>query len=254
MENLIKIVEKLRSPEGCPWDKKQTHSSLIQYVLEEAWEVIDEIEQGNVGDSLKDELGDLLLQILLHAQIAKGDNRFTIEDVIEAVSKKMIHRHPHVFAPDDKALTEKELKHQWQKIKSKEKNSTSVMDGIAVHAPALMNALSISKKAANLGFDWETSWDVLSKVEEELDEVREEMEKGDPRRIEEEIGDLLFTITNLARFYNINPEIAMKKGNEKFIKRFSTVEKEIRKGEEVGKKLSIKEMEQHWKNAKKHSI
>ncbi len=250
MKNLIKIVERLRSPEGCPWDKKQTHSSLIHYVLEEAWEVIDEIEQGNTGDSLKDELGDLLLQILLHSQIAKEDNRFTFDDVVAAISKKMINRHPHVFEPDKNSLTDKELKHQWQKIKSKEKNSTSVMDGIAVHAPALMNALSISKKAANLGFDWETSWDVLLKVEEELDEVREEMEKGDTEKIEEEIGDLLFTITNLARFYNINPEIAMKKGNDKFIKRFASVEKEIRKGEEAGKKLTVKEMEQHWKNAK----
>ena len=250
MKKLIEIVSRLRSPDGCPWDKKQTHSSLSSYILEEAWEVIDEIEQGNIGESLKEELGDLLLQIVLHAQIAGEDNRFNLDDIIEAISRKMINRHPHVFAPDKNSLSEKELKKQWTDIKSKEKNSESIFDGAPSAAPALMNALTISKKAAGLGFDWKTSWDVLSKVEEELDEVREEMENGDTKGIEEEIGDLLFTITNLARFYHINPEIALKKGNDKFINRFSKLEKEIVTAKKEGKELTLEEMEKHWNHAK----
>ncbi len=250
MKKLIEIVKRLRSPGGCPWDRKQTHSSLTPYVLEEAWEVIEEIKNGNIGDSLKEELGDLLLQIVLHAQIAAEDGRFTLDDVVDAISEKMVHRHPHVFQSNGESLSDSELTQQWQKIKSEEKNSDSILDGIPVHAPALMNALAISKKAANMGFDWESAWDVLLKVEEELEEVREEMKQENTKNIEEEIGDLLFTITNLARFYNINPEIALKKGNDKFIKRFVHVEKAISEAKEAGKEFGLEEMELIWNKIK----
>lgn len=250
MKKFIDIVEKLRSPDGCPWDRKQTHSSLIPYVLEETWEVIETIEHEDVGDPLKEELGDLLLQIVLHAQIAREENRFTFDDVVEAISTKMVSRHPHVFKENTKELTDEELTAQWQKLKNREKKSNSIKDCAISGAPSLMNALAISKKAANLGFDWKTAWDVLLKVEEELEEVRCEMRSGDVEKIEEEIGDLLFSITNLARFYKINPEIALKKGNDKFVQRFESLEKVLIEASEKGKKLSPEEMEAHWNSVK----
>ena len=250
MQKLIDIVEKLRSPEGCPWDRKQTHASLIDYLLEETWEVIEEIESKQIESTLKEELGDLLLQIVLHAQIAKEENRFDIDDVINIISKKMINRHPHVFGNQEKSLTDKELRSQWLKIKNSEKPDVNKVKQVSASAPALLNALTISKKAAGMGFDWETPWDVLLKVEEELEEVRTEMEQNNVENIEEEIGDLLFTITKLARFYKINPEVALKKGNEKFMARFVTVEKAIVEAEQKGEKLTLQEMETHWKSAK----
>jgi MazG family protein len=218
--------------------------------LEEAWEVIDEIEQGRVTGSLKEELGDLLLQIVLHAEIASEEKRFSFQDVVAAISEKMVHRHPHVFEAGGNKLTDEELHQQWQSLKAGEKSSTTIWDSYLPSAPSLLNAFSISKKAAGMGFDWETAWDVLSKVEEELEEIRQEMKAGDVERIEEEIGDLLFTVTNLARFYKINPEIALKKGNDKFMKRFEAVEKEIKEAKEKGKSLSLNEMEYHWQQAK----
>ncbi|MCP4756621.1 MAG: nucleoside triphosphate pyrophosphohydrolase [Proteobacteria bacterium] len=250
MKKLIEVVAKLRSPEGCSWDRKQTHASLAPYLLEEAWEVVDEIKAGNIDAPLKEELGDVLLQVVLHARIAEEDGRFAFEDVVEAVCEKMINRHPHVFASNGYSLSEKELKRQWNRIKSEEKKNGSILDGIPAAAPALMNALTISRRAASLGFDWETPWDVLSKVEEELEEVRQEMEREDIDKIEEELGDLLFTITNLARFYRINPEIALKKGNDKFADRFVTVEKAIAEAKKKGNELTQKDMEKHWKTTK----
>lgn len=250
MKKLIEIVEKLRAPDGCPWDRKQTHSSLISYILEESWEVIDEIESGRIGYSLKEELGDLLLQIVLHAQIAREENRFDINDVIDSISEKMVVRHPHVFGNQRKNLDDSQLSEQWQKLKSKEKKNNTIKDCFLPSAPSLVNAMTISKKAAGMGFDWESAWDVLSKVEEELDEVKEEMKKGDTAKIEEEIGDLLFTITNLARFYKISPEIALKKGNDKFVNRFESVEKAIKDAKAKGESLSLEEMEEYWQRAK----
>lgn len=250
MKKLIDIVKKLRSPGGCPWDRKQTHASLSHYTLEEAWEVIDEIENGRVEDSLKEELGDLLLQIALHAEIASEEGRFDFDDVVDVISEKMVHRHPHVFESNSKNLNEKELRQQWNALKSKEKPEKTIWDSHIKGAPSLMNALNISKKAAGMGFDWETAWDVLSKVEEELEEIRQEMKDENVEKIEEEIGDLLFTITNLARFYKINPEIALKKGNDKFMKRFESVEEEIKKAKKSGKDLTLEEMEHRWQQTK----
>ncbi len=250
MKKLVDIVEKLRSPGGCPWDQKQTHSSLIPYLLEETWEVINEIEKDNVEHSLKEELGDLLLQIVLHAQIASEHGRFTIDDVVDAISEKMVHRHPHVFKTGNNELSEKELGQQWKKLKAEEKKHSPVKDSLINGAPSLMNALAISKKAAGMGFDWDSAWDVLLKVEEELDEIRQEMKAGNVDKIEEEIGDLLFTITNLARFYRISPEIALKKGNDKFLRRFDSLELAINEAEKTGRKLSKDELEELWQKTK----
>jgi len=250
MKAFIDIVAKLRAPGGCPWDIKQTHPSLIPYLLEETWEVINEIEQGNFGNSLKEELGDVLLQIVLHSQIAKEKGEFTFDDVVEAISKKMVSRHPHVFTNQNKELSEKELRLQWNEIKLSEKKPKSVESENSAGAPALLNALTISKYAAGLGFDWKTPWDVLAKVEEELQETKEEMENEDKERIEEEIGDLLFSITNLARVYRIHPEIALKKGNDKFIKRFQVVESAINEAKAHNRDLSTQEMNDIWNSTK----
>ena len=252
MKKLIDIVAKLRAPDGCSWDRKQTHISLIPYLLEEAWEVIDEIQQNNSGSTLKEELGDLLLQIVLHSQIAEESGRFTMDDVVDAISEKMVQRHPHVFQPNDQNLSDKQLTVQWHEIKSREKKRKSTNEGIPIGAPALMNALTISKRAASLGFDWETPGDVLSKVEEELEEVRHEMKEGNVERLEEEIGDLLFTITNLARVHQINPELALKKGNNKFMERFVVVEKAIVEAKKKGETLSLDEMQSYWETSKLH--
>lgn len=250
MKRLLDIVAKLRAPDGCSWDRKQTHTSLIPYLLEEAWEVIDEIQQGNEKSTLKEELGDLLLQIVLHAQIAAENNHFTMDDIIEAISKKIVQRHPHVFQRDEKKLSDKELRLQWHEIKAHEKKRKSIHEGIPIGAPALMNALTISKRAASLGFDWETPGDVLFKVEEELDEVRHEMHVGNTEKLEEEIGDLLFTITNLARVHKINPELALKNGNKKFIRRFAVVEEAITEARKKGEDLSLNEMQTVWETTK----
>ncbi len=250
MKKLIDIVAKLRSPDGCPWDRRQDHQSLIPFLLEESWEVVDEIKKNEVGQPLMEELGDLLLQIVLHAQIAKENNRFTMDEVIECIAEKLIERHPHVFKEVKKISLEDQTKF-WHKKKIKDKNS--VLDGISNTVPALIAALKIGQRASSLGFDWENPWDVLKKVKEELTEVSIEMEQNNVDRIEEEIGDLLFTITNLARFYHINPEVALKNGNQKFIKRFYSVEKQINQATAQGKKLSMAEMDELWDSTKESS-
>jgi len=251
MEQLIEIIAKLRSPEGCPWDRKQTHESLIPYLLEESWEVIDEIKDGKVGDPLKEELGDLLLQVVLHAQIAKEDSRFTFQDVIHAISQKMVNRHPHVFDPQSEKFSEEELRQRWHQQKFEESGRKSVMDGISETVPALMSALKIGQRAASLGFDWESVDEVWDKIQEEIQEVKVEIERENKEKLEEEIGDLIFAVTNLARHYKINPEIALHKANKKFKSRFVQVEEAIQEAKKSGKELSLEEMETHWSNAKK---
>lgn len=250
MKKLIDIVEKLRSPDGCPWDRKQSHASLLSFLLEETWEVIDEIKNGEVGAPLKEELGDLLLQIVLHAQIAKEEKRFGIEDVVDYVSEKMVRRHPHVFDSKFKNITPQEQKALWQEIKAEEKQHSSVLDGLSATNPALINSMKIGQRAASIGFDWDSPWDVFAKIEEELSEVEVEMKADNKKRLEEEIGDLLFSVGNLARFYKINPEIALKRCNDKFKHRFSYVEKEIKTAKENDAPLSLEEMEEIWQSAK----
>lgn len=251
MKKLVDIVEKLRSPDGCPWDRKQSHASLLSFLLEETWEVIEEIKNGKVGAPLKEELGDLLLQIVLHAQIAKEENRFGIDDVVDYVSEKMVRRHPHVFDSKFKNITPAEQKELWQEIKAEEKQHKSVLDGISSDNPSLINSMKIGQRAASIGFDWDSPWDVFSKIQEELSEVEVEMQEDNRALLEEEIGDLLFAVGNLARFYKINPEIALKRCNDKFKKRFSHVEKEINSAKEKGERLSLDEMERVWQSAKK---
>jgi len=250
MKQLIDIVAKLRSPAGCPWDKKQDHNSLIPFLLEETWEVIDEIKKNALQESLKDELGDLLLQVVLHAQIAAEDDRFTIADVVDAICQKMIDRHPHVFGEQSGRISAESQNRLWHQRKIDDKKHDSVLDGISNTIPALISSLKIGQRAASVGFDWEKPEDVLVKIKEEIDEVEQEMKSGNTPGIEEEIGDLLFSITNLARFYHINPEVALKKGNDKFKSRFKHVESKINDASKQGITLSPEEMDSIWNATK----
>ena len=251
MKKLINIVKQLRSPTGCPWDIEQTHASLIPHLLEETWEVVDEIKRGSLDKELKEELGDLLFQIILHAQIADERGAFTLDEVVESISAKMIRRHPHVFKKRKQNLSKQELRENWHQQKLAETKQKSILDGFSETVPALMNSLKIGQRVASVGFDWESKQDVLDKVKEELVEVENEMTENNHDRLEDEIGDLLFSVTCLARHYKINPEVALHRTNNKFKRRFKVVEEAIEKAKKIDQRLSLAEMEEYWVLAKK---
>jgi len=250
MQRLINIVEQLRGPQGCPWDKQQTHQSLLPYLLEETYEVIEEIEDGQTGAPLLGELGDLLLQIVLHAQISAESGGFDIQDVINKVSDKMVRRHPHVFGEAQKGQSQEELTAQWDAIKASEKKTAKLFDDIPKSKPALVRAAKIGERAAKLGFDWPNPQGALDKVEEELAEVKAEIESGNKAALEGEIGDLLASIASLARHFKISPELALQKSNRKFIKRFQEVEKGIEAAAANQETLDLEQMETLWQKAK----
>ena len=243
-EELVSIMEKLRGPNGCEWDKKQTHESLIPYLIEESYELIEEIKNKNY-ENMKEELGDILLQVIFHCQIAKENGKFTINDVIEVLTNKLIRRHPHVFGD------EKEFSYaRWEKIKASEKGEKefSRIGKVNNALPALSFSRRIQENAANVGFDWEKLEEVYDKVEEELEELKQANSKEE---IEEEFGDLLFSIVNLSRFLNVDPEYALRKATEKFINRFKKMEKLIEKDGKSIENLSLDELNEYWEESKK---
>ena len=226
LEKLVDIIEKLRGPNGCPWDREQTLQTLKPYLLEETYEVLEAMDEG--GEKLKGELGDLLLQIVLQSSISKENGEFTIEDVIESISQKMIRRHPHVFKKRDSEIKTEEVLINWEKIKRKEKEHEerkSILDGVPSNFPALLRAEKLQKKASKVGFDWSKKEDVMIKLEEELEELKEEIKAKNSNKIEEELGDVFFTLVNLARHLKINPEICLNKASNKFEKRVRHIEK-----------------------------
>ena len=253
-KKLEEVIKKLRNPNGgCPWDIKQTSTSLLPYLIEEAYEVVDAIKNKDTND-IKEELGDLLLQILLHATIQEENNAFNLQDVIDILCEKLIRRHPHVFKTKKK-LTNKELKEQWERIKIKEgkiKDEDNPFYKINKSQPALLQALDISLVSKDLKFDWDDYKGPLDKVKEELNEVIEEKEKDNSNQlnIEEEIGDLLFSIVNLSRHLKINPEIALLNANNKFIKRFNLMLQQYDNKEEFIK-TKLKSKEKSWQKIKK---
>ena len=222
---LVEIMARLRANRGCEWDRAQTHETLRQYLVEETHEVIDAI-RGGKPDSLCEELGDLLLQILFHAQIASENGQFDITDVITSISEKMVRRHPHVFG-DTTADTPEAVSRQWDHIKKTIENRSreSIIGGIPKEFPSLLRAAKMSKKAARAGFDWERTEQVMGKVEEELSELKVAMAEGDPAHTEHELGDVLFSLVNLARFLGLSAEVAMVSVNERFERRFREMEK-----------------------------
>jgi len=246
-ENLVNIMSALRGPDGCPWDREQTHGSLKQYLIEEAYEVLEVLDEEN-DQELCNELGDLLLQIIFHAQIASENQKFDITDVIETISEKLIRRHPNVFG-DVKIDTAEQQSVNWEKIKKSE-GKKSVIDGVPKAMPALLRASRIQQKAATVGFDWPDKQPVWDKVNEELGELKEAVEKDNKSQIEEEFGDFLFSLVNLSRFLDVNPEDALKKTTDKFSERFQKVENHFEaKGENINEK-SLEEMDSVWNEIK----
>ena len=250
-DQLLSIMRKLRGPGGCPWDAEQTHESLTRYLLEETYEVIEAIESKS-DEHLKEELGDLLLQPIFHAVIAEEAGQFDIYDVIRTLCEKLVRRHPHVFGDFEISDSNAQIEN-WERIKKEEKGPerTSALSGVPPHLPALLKAQKITEKASRVGFDWNHSDQIFAKVMEELHEFEEAWAGGNPERMEDELGDLLFAIVNLGRFLSLNPEEALRKTICRFQKRFSYVEDTLNK---QGRNLSdatLEEMDILWEQVKK---
>ena len=259
-DELIAVMERLRAPGGCPWDAAQTYASLSQYLLEEAYETFDAIQEVDAtGDTanLKEELGDLLLQVIFHSTIAKEKGDFTLDEVAEGVSKKLVLRHPHVFG-DAKLARAQDVLDNWDTLKANEraasgkpeKQTESILDDVPIHFPALLEALKVTKKAAKVGFDWKETAQIFEKIDEEINELIEAMNLENPSEMEEEIGDLLFAVVNLARKLDIEPETALKRTNRKFRKRFAFIEKELKRNGKNLPESSFSEMDALWDQAK----
>ena len=242
---LLTIMDELR--QQCPWDKKQTMDSLRYLTIEELYELSDAILEGNMVD-VKKELGDLLLHIVFYARIASETNDFDITDVINSVCDKLVHRHPHIYG-DVKVENEDEVKANWEKLKLKEGNK-SVLEGVPKSLPAIVKAFRIQEKVSGIGFDWENKKQVWDKVLEEIEELKVEIEKRDKDRIESEFGDVLFALTNYARFIDVNPEDALERTNKRFIKRFQIMEKSISTEGLEFHNMTLEEMDIYWNDAK----
>ncbi|HIF9066611.1 nucleoside triphosphate pyrophosphohydrolase [Photobacterium damselae] len=259
IEQLLSIMAKLRDPkDGCPWDIKQSFDSIVPYTLEEAYEVADAIEKQNWLD-VKEELGDLLFQVVFYSQMAKEQDLFDFDEVVAGICEKLTRRHPHVFA-DKQFASEADVKANWEAEKAKERADKAVDNSILANVPLAMPALTradkIQKRCAQFGFDWDSVAPVAEKVVEELDEVMDEYQQVtlDQNRIEEEMGDLLFSVVNLSRHLNVNPERALQKANKKFERRFRKVEKNVlEKGMEISN-CSLEQLDQEWNIVKKMEL
>jgi MazG family protein len=264
-QDLVELMQKLRSPEGCPWDREQTYATLAPMLLEEAYEAFEAVEEAREGNphELRDELGDLLFQIVFYAQVAKERGEFSIEDVTNAVHEKMVRRHPHVFA-DTNADDSATVLRNWEVMKQEERRAAgksgrdeSLLDGVSAKAPALMEAHQLSTKAARVGFDWEKVEDIFAKLDEEIAELRAAIaihgnsnSESDHTRVREELGDLLFAATNIARHLKVEPEAALKLTNRKFRHRFSYIERKLVETDQTFDATSLAEMERLWQQAK----
>ncbi len=248
--SLLQIVANLRGPNGCPWDKEQTHKSLTRYTIEECYEFVDAVNSKNF-DEMKDELGDVLLQVVLHSQIAQENNHFSITDVIENICEKMVRRHPHVFATTKVANTDEVWKN-WEEIKKLEKASKPQKEGFDIpkHLNALLKSLKMGEKAKKKNFDWSSAQEVLNKVNEESLEVKEAIANGCHEDIENEVGDLLFSVCQLSRHLKLDPEQTLQKANQRFEKRFFKMNKKIQKQNQSIDDLTAEQLETYWKQAK----
>ncbi len=246
---LVEIMAALRGPGGCPWDREQTHESLKKYMIEEAYEAVDAIDDGDPGE-LAEELGDVILQVVFHAQMAREAGRFDISTVLDAINTKMISRHPHVFG-EEKLDTAEEVLRRWEDAKNEEKaHRQSILEDVPRNLPALMKAHLIQDRVRRVGFDWENVEQVFDKLEEELTEFREAIREGDRGHVREELGDLLFALVNVARFINEEPEVALQHTNHKFMRRFAYVEKKIRERGLSLEQAGLKLMDRYWEEAK----
>jgi MazG family protein len=264
-EKLVAVQARLRAPNGCPWDREQTHRSLRTYLIEEAYEVLEALESGSDA-KFAEEMGDLLLQIVFHSQIAREEGRFTVSEVIREIHDKMIRRHPHVFGTT-RAKDSAEVLRNWEQIKAEERQAggnkrdskagdnvakeVSLLDGVSRALPATLEGFQLTRKASRVGFDWEEASGVFEKMREETEELKKALGNQDQSKIEEELGDVLFAAINLSRFLKVDPEIALKKANAKFARRFRAMEKLARDSGREFKDLPREEMENYWEAAKK---
>jgi len=263
IEQLQYLMTCLRDKSfGCAWDKKQTYKSIAPYTLEETYEVLDAIEREDF-DHLKEELGDLLFQVIFYAQLAKEEQRFNFDDIATGVIEKMLRRHPHVFPNGDLArfgeptsLTEQEIAEQWQIIKNQEKgpSKTGLLTDVPVSMPALMQAVKIQEKVAKVGFDWPDVTPVFDKIREELDELEEAMKEKNDLHVEEEMGDVLFAVSNLARHLNVSPDVALNKTNIKFRRRFARIESLVSAQNKDLSDCSLEELDCYWEQAKREGL
>lgn len=246
-EKLIDVLDALLAPGGCDWDRKQTHESLVPYLLEETYEVIEAIENRDM-EALKEELGDLMLHLLFQAKLSENEGHYNIADSLRNISSKLVDRHPHVFAgeknPDDENMS-------WEQAKKKQKGRNSVLDGVPLSLPSLTRARRIQEKASSVGFDWKELSPIWDKVNEEIAELKDELGSGNKERIKDEMGDVLFSIVNLARFLDIDPEASLRHTIKKFENRFKKVEDELDKEGSEMKDSTLEEMDRIWNKVKK---
>ncbi|MBI1804355.1 MAG: nucleoside triphosphate pyrophosphohydrolase [Ignavibacteriae bacterium] len=244
--HFVDITKRLRKE--CPWDREQTHASIRHSLIEEAYEVVEAIDNNRLDD-LRKELGDILLQVVFHSNIAEEEQAFTLDDVIKSITDKLIFRHPHIFG-DTKVENAEHVKQNWEKLKMKE-GRTSLMEGVPKELPALLRAHRLQEKASKVGFDWEKKEDTWKKVNEEMRELHQAIDEGNQEQVEGEFGDLLFALVNYARFIDVNPENALRRTVDKFITRFQYIERRLK---ELGKDIhssSLEEMDGLWDEAKK---
>lgn len=264
-KDLVELMAKLRSPNGCPWDREQTYATLAPMLLEEAYEAFEAVEEAREGNpaELRDELGDLLFQIVFYAQVAMEGGDFSIDDVTSAIHEKMVRRHPHVFgeatAKDSAAVLRnwEAMKQEERRAAGKGERADSLLDGVSSNAPALMEAHQLSTKAARVGFDWQRIEDIFDKLEEEIGELRAAIQthatsnnEADHTLVREELGDLLFAVTNIARHLSVEPEAALKLTNRKFRRRFGYIESKLRESGQTFDATTLEEMESLWQEAK----
>ena len=253
LEDLVLLIKKLRAPDGCPWDRQQKREDIGKYILEEAYEVIDALAERN-RQAIKEELGDLLFQVLFLAEMGAEADEFSLNDIISGIRKKMIRRHPHIFG-DVKANTAEEVKENWQHIKKKENDAKNtkqdIFGNIPRILPALKRAQKITSTAAFYGFDWQKTADVLEKLKEELDEFNAALTNGNQKKMEEELGDLLFTLVNLSRFIKVDAETALTKTTHKFLQRFAFITDQLAADGISPKEATLGEMDALWDKAKK---
>lgn len=256
-ESLVKLAATLRGPHGCPWDKEQTYETVAPMTIEEAYETVEAIEKQDI-EGLRHELGDLLFHVVFYSQIAKERGDFTIDDVISQVYHKLVHRHPHVFG-DVEASTADEVLRNWEAIKAAERakqsaeHPPSLLQGVSTKLPALIETFQLTERASRTGFDWANAWQVMEKVEEEIHELKELMRaaQSDHARIEEEVGDLLFVVANLARLLKVDPELALRSANRKFRRRFRHIELELHRRGRTLDESTLQEMDALWEEAKR---
>lgn len=252
---LVNIVYKLRSPEGCPWDKEQTLYSVKNQFIEEAFELLDALDRHDV-DNIKEELGDVLFHTVFHSVVAESEGLFNLDDVLAEVSEKLVRRHPHVFG-DAEAATSAEVLVNWDRIKQQEKgkkNKESVLDDVPAAYPSIMRALKMQDKARKSGFDWDKPEDCMDKVREEFAEFEEAVAGGTKDQIEHELGDMFFSLINMSRFLKVNPDEALRKANNRFDNRFRYVEKKLKEKGSSCKESDLAEMDKYWDEAKEKGL